>query len=168
MMQRIHKIKTNYSVRDYYDYYRKTYDKEFDRGLYSKITKEFNSGVVDLIIEEGLIFTLPKLNFKILIKKTKRKAYIKKGKLVNSVPIDWKRTNALWERDQEAKDKKIRVRYNNSHSSGFVFRVSCDKSTSKLRNKTLFKFKTCRKFQRNLSARILDKDKDNFDAYLLY
>lgn len=168
MMQRIHKIKTNYSVGDYYNYYRKTYDKGFDRKLYSKITKEFNTEIMKLIIEEGLIYTFPKLNFKILIKKAKRKAYLKDGKLVNSVPPDWKRTNALWEREPEAKKKKIVVRYNNSHSSGYVFRVFCDKSTSKLKNKTLFKFKTCRKFQRSLSARILDKNKDNFDSYLLY
>jgi hypothetical protein len=155
-------------VGDYYNYYRKTYDKTLSRKLYSEITQAFNEGISNLIIEEGLTYTFPKLNFELMTKKAKRKPYIKNGKLVNSVPPDWKRTKELWARNEEAKEKKIVVRYNNAHSSGYVFRLFCSKANSKMRNKSLFKFKTSRKFQRTLSARILDPDKDNFDSYLLY
>jgi len=168
MTQRIHKIKTNYSTGDYYGYYKKNYDKTLERKKYTSIVQDFNEGILNIIIEEGLVYRFPKSHFQLMVKKAKRKPYIKNGKLVNSVPPDWKRTNELWARDPEAKKKKIVVRYKNTHSSGFVFRLFCSKDNSKMRNKNLFKFKTSRKFQRALSARILDPDKDNFDAYLLY
>ena len=167
MMQRIHKHKKDYSMPDYYKYYCKNYDK-IERKLFNSIVTDFNEGIMNLIINEGVVYKFPKIFFELMIKKAKRKAYIKNGKLINSVPIDWKRTNELWEKDAEAKAKKIRVRYNNSHTSGYVFRIYCKKFKCKIKNRSLFKFKPSRKFQRSLSKRIKDPNQDNFDCYLLY
>jgi len=123
---------------------------------------------MDLVIEHNIIFYMPILELELFIKKDKRKPKIVNGKLVNNIPIDWKATNELWEKDSEAKEKKILVRYNNSHTSGYVFRIYCKKFKSKVKKKNLYKFKPSRNFQRSLSKRIKDPNKDNFDAFLLY
>lgn len=169
-MERIHKLKGDYGIGDYYKYYKKKYDHDdtISRQTYNKILTDFNAGIIDLVIEQHLIFYIPFLGLEIFIKKDKRKPKIVNGKLVNNVPINWKATTDLWGRDEEAKEKKVLVRYSNSHTSGYVFRIYCKKFKSRIRQKRLYKFKPSRKFQRALSARILDPNKDNFDAFLLY
>ena len=168
-MKRVHKLKGDYGIRDYYKYYKETTgDTSISTALFNKIITDFNAGVIDLVIEQGLIFYMPYLGLELLIKKDKRKPRIEDGKLINNVPIDWNATNNLWEKDAEAKEKKILVRYTNSHTSGYVFRVYCKKFKSKIRNKKLYKFKPSRNFQRSLSKRINDPHKDNFDSFLLY
>jgi len=167
--QRIHKITSDFGINDYYKFYTANNpDNPISRKLYNEIITKYNEGIVNLIIEEGLVYSIPFLGFEILIRKDKRKPRIVDGKLINNVPIDWKTTNELWEKDKEAKEKKLLVHYNNSHTSGYVFRVYCKKFKSSIKNRSVFKFKPNRKFQRALSARIKDPDKDNFDAFLLY
>jgi len=166
-LERIHKLKADYSNTDYHKFYVKKYG-DITAKTYNNIISEFNSGISELIIEENLIFYIPFLGLEIFIKKDKRKPRLSNGKLINNIPIDWKATNELWNNDEEAKQKKLLVRYNNSHTSGYVFRIYCKKFKSKLKYKTLYKFKPSRLFQRALSSRIKDTNKDNFDAFLLY
>lgn len=166
MMERIHKNKADYGIKDYYKYYSK--DNNINSVIYSKIIAEFSQSIIDLIIEDNLVYKLPYLGFELVIKKSKRVPTIKNGKLINNIPIDFKATNALWASCEESKKKKLLVRYNNSHTSGYVFRIYCKKFKSKLKNRSLLKFKPSRKFQRQLGARIKDPNKDNFDAFLLY
>jgi hypothetical protein len=167
MDNRIHKNKVDYGMPDYYKFYKNRIGS-IEKVLFNSIITDFNNGITNLIIEKSLTFYMPYLGFEILIKKDRRKPKIVDGKLINNVPIDWKATNELWNKDQEARDKKLLVRYNNSHTSGYVFRIYCKKFKGNIKNKNLFKFKPNRKFQRSLSARIKDPDKDNFDAFLLY
>jgi len=169
MSERIHKNKSDYGMPDYYKFYTEVLGgKELSKKLFNQIITDYNCGVTELIIEENLTFYIPYLGFEILIKKDKRKPKIVNGKLINNVPIDWKATNALWDKDKEAREKKLLVRYNNSHTSGYVFRIYCKKFKGNIKNKNLFKFKPNRKFQRDLSKRIKDPNKDNFDAFLLF
>ena len=121
MDKRIHKNKKDYGITDYRLYYIKRYNKDISKMKYNKIISEFNDELKKLIINEGLIYQLPSLNLEILIKKEKRVPRIKDGKLINNIPIDWKQTNLLWDRDSEAKEKKLLVRYNNSHTSKLLF-----------------------------------------------
>ena len=104
------KIQNDFGMQDYYKFYKKAYDSKVSRADYNKIISDFNLELQDLIIEEGLIYLIPHLNFEILLKKEKRRPRIVNGKLLNNLPIDWKATNALWARDQEAKEKKLLVR----------------------------------------------------------
>jgi hypothetical protein len=166
-MQRIHKTKADYGLPDYYNSYHQT-NKNISRQLYNKIITDFNNSILELIVESNLIYYIPYLGIEIIIKKDKRRPTIVDGKLINNIPIDWKATNILWNKDSEAKEKKLLVRYNNSHTSGYVFRIYFKKFKANIKNRSLFKFKPNRKFQRSLSARIKDPNKDNFDAFLLY
>ena len=166
MRERIHKNKSDYGISDYYKFYSKI--NKIDKKLYNTIITDFNKEIVNLIIENNLIYYIPYLGFEIIIKKDKRRPRIVDGKLINNIPIDWKETNLLWSRDIEAKEKKLLVRYNNSHSSGYVFRIYFKKFKTNIKNRNLFRFKPNRTFQRALSTRIKDPNKDNFDAFLLY
>ena len=166
-MKITNKIKHHYGMPDYYNFYIKTYNKDIPPKKFNNIITDFNLKLQDLIIEENLIYLLPHLNLELLLKKDKRKPRIVDGKLINNLPIDWKKTNELWERDQEAKEKKLLVRINNSHTSGHVFRIYCKKFKSTLKNRGLYKWTTIRQFARKLKTAI-NNPKKNIDAYLLY
>ena len=162
------KIKTHYGIRDYYKHYKSTCEDPVDYKTYSKVISEFNESVIHEILNSSQEYNIPHLDLVISIRKDERKPKIKDGKLYNNSPVDWYRTNRLWDRDPEAKEKKILVRYLNTHTSGFVFRIYCKKFSSRLKNKSFYKFKPSRNFQRKLSERIKDNDKDSFDCFMLH
>lgn len=166
-MERAHKVICDYGMGDYYKFYLATYKEEVDRNTYGNVITDFNEQLKELIILENLSYTMPGINFQLVLKKEKRKPKIKNGKLLNNIPVDWKSTNALWERDAEAKEKKLLVRYNNSHTSGYVFRVYFKKFGAKIKNRSVYKFQVNREFKRQISRYINDPDKE-VDAFLLY
>ena len=166
--KRVHAAKSDFGIVDYYKFYKAQYNKDISRNVYKNIIKDFNEALMDLIIEESLVYALPYINTEIMIKKDRRKPKITNGKLINNTPVDWRVTNKLWAEDADAKEKKILVRYNNFHTSGYVFRIYCKKFKCNLKYRSLYKFKPNRKFTRKLSARLFDSNKDNLDAFLLY
>ena len=163
----IKKIKIDYGIPDYYKFYNGRYNKFIDKKIFNDIITDFNLGLQDLIIEENLIYLMPYLNLELILKKEKRKPRIVNGKLINNLPINWKATKELWEKDKEAKEKKLLVRVNNSHTSGFIFRIYCKKFKCSLKNRGLYKWQTVRPFARKVTKAINNPDKI-IDAYLLY
>lgn len=166
--KRNHKIKSDFGINDYFSFYIDNYNIIKDKSEYRSILKEFNDSLIDLIIEETVTYKLPYVGFEITIRKDKRLPKIKNGKLVNNRPPNWAETKKLWDQDKEAKEKKIIIRHDNTHTSGYVFRVYCKKFKSNLRYKNLYRFKANRNFTRKLSERLLDKEKDNLNSFLLY
>lgn len=161
------KIKHDYGMPDYYNFFIKLYNHDIKREKYNNIITDFNTGLQDLIINDNLVYQMPYINFEIMLKKEKRKPRIVDGKLINNLPIDWNKTNKLWERNEEAKEKKLLMRINNSHTSGFVYRIYCKKFKSALKNRGLYRWKTIRQFARRLKTRLNAPDND-IDAFLLY
>lgn len=162
------KIKVDYGMPDFYKYYCDNSKEPVDRKTFNKIVSEFNKGVVNAIIEKGIEYTPTYLQMTFCVRKSVRIPKIKDGKLINTAPIDYKTTKALWARDPEAAEKKILIRYLNNHTSKNVFRIKMIKSGFSYTSKKYYKFKPCRSFQRLLAKRIFDDSKDNFDAYNLY
>lgn len=167
-MQRIHKNKADYSMPDYYNFYNDNYEHKISKKLFNKIVTEYNLGIVNFIINHNIDYSIPYLLFEITIRKVKRKPRIVDGKLINNIPIDWKKTNELWDKDEDARNRKLLIRYNNSHTSGYVYKIYLKKFKAKVKNKIFYKFLPARLFKRNLSKRIKDINKDNFDSFLLY
>jgi len=168
MKKRIHKIKSHFGLSDFFKFFSKQNDYKIDKNTYNKIITDFNEEIRELIINDNLIYSLPHLGFEVVLKKDKRKPRIVNGKLINNIPVDWKATNELWNKNPESKKKKLLVRYRNSHTSGYIFRIYFKKFKCNLKNRSLYKFQPNRKFKRQLSARIKDPNKDNLDAFLLY
>lgn len=167
--ERIHKIKSHFGIGNYYKFFIKKYNHDISKEIYKNIFEDFNKEIINLIINKSFIYQLPYIGVELMIKKDRRKPRIVDGLLVNNTPVDWKRTNELWKNDEEAKEKKILVRHSNFHTSGYVFRVYCKKFKCNLRYRSLYRFKPNRqKFTRRLAKRLLDPDKDNLDAFLLY
>ena len=167
-MERVHKIKTDFGMEDYFKYYKsKTERPKQSRVIYNKVITDFNNEIQRLIIEENLIYQFPGVNMELMLKKEKRKPRIVNGKLINNLPINWKATNELWNKDPEAKEKKLLVRLHNSHTASHVFRIYCKKFKSNLKSRGLYKWKTIRTMARALGKAIKDPEK-NIDAYLLY
>lgn len=155
-------------MNDYYRHYRKNSSAPVNYTTYSAIISSYNKNVINLMLNNSLDYRIPVLNFLLTIRKDERKPQIKNGVLHNNRPIDFKRTMELWEVDENAREKKVLLRFNNSHTSGFVFRIYCKKHESSIKNKGYFKFMASREFKRSLAHRINDENKDKFDCYLLY
>lgn len=162
------KIKAHYGMKDYYRDYKQNSESPVSYTTYKDVISEFNLAVIDSILNNSMDYKFPIINLFLSVRKDKRAPVIKDGKLHNNVPIDFNRTMALWESNPEAREKKVKVRYSNSHSSNYVFRIYLKKFFSGLRNKSSYKFKPCRSFQRGLAARIKDDSKERFDCFLLH
>lgn len=163
------KIKVDYGMKDYYKYYLKNNKETTINSLkFNKIISEFNKKIVESIINESLEYNPITIQVSFCIRKHKRIVKIVNNKLLNKNPIDWKTTNELWNTDEEAKNKKLLIRYDNNHSSKYIFRIKMLKTGYSYINKKYYKFKPCRFFTRSLAARILNKDLDLFQAYNLY
>lgn len=162
------KIQSDYGMNDYYLFYKNTYDSEITKAVFNKVVTQFNEKLIDLILNESFEYTLPHLGLSLTIRKDKRSPKLVNGKVVNNAPVDWVLTKKLWANNEEAKQNKVLVRYLNNHTNGYVFRIYCKKFGAQLKNRSIYKFKPSRKFQRSLSARIKDLTKDKFETYLLY
>lgn len=162
------KIKAHFGMKDYFRWYKKNNNDPVTYNVYSDIISEYNKAVIDLMLNESLEYRIPVLHLLLTIRKEHRAPKIINGKLYNNRPINFSKTMALWAADEEAKKNKTILRYNNRHTSGYVFRIYCKKHESGMSHKKLYKFKPSRQFKRDLAARINDEDKPKFDCYLLY
>jgi hypothetical protein len=169
MVRSKNKIQSDYGMKDYYKYYRENNpDSEVSRAKFNKIISTVNEEIIEMMLNDGFEYKLPHINATLTIRKDKRKPTIKNGKVINPSPVDWVKTKKLWEEEPDTKEKKILVRHTNSHTSGYVFRIYLKKFGASIKNRSYYKFKPTRKFQRALGARINDDNKDKFDTYLLY
>lgn len=162
------KNKSDYGLKDYYKFYCQTTDNPVSKAKYNKVISEINLKIIDSILNNSLEYKPTHLQFTFAIRKSKREVQIKEGKLINTNPIDWKSTNELWQDDKEARDKKLLIRFQNNHTSKYIFRIKALKTGQKFVNKQYYRFKACRSFQRGLAKRIMDTKKDKFDAYNIF
>lgn len=164
------RIKTDFGMTDYYKYYLKTSESEskIDKIKFNKIVSEFNKIIVDHILNDNLEYKPFKLQMTFCIRKYKKTPKIVKGKLINTNPIDWKSTKELWEQNEEAKEKKILIRFTNYATSKYIFRIILKKFGRFYKNKSYFRFKAVRSFQRALNKRIVDPKKETFEAHKLF
>lgn len=169
MIRSSNKVKVDFGMTDYYKFYKERYkESKVSRLTYNKIITEANAAIIELVLNKGIEYKLPSLSTVLTVRKDKRVSKIIDGKVVNPTPIDWATTKKLWEQDEDAKTKKILVKYLNHHSSGYVFRIYMKKFGSSFKNRSVYKFQASRRFKRALGARIKDDNKDKYDTYLLY
>ena len=171
------KIKIHYGMKDYYNHYISSYkvndinDEDnpyiISSQTYNNIITDFNSGIVDLILEEQYDFKIPFRLGMIGIRKFKPRLGIDdNGKLINKLPVNPRATRELWDSDPEAKKNKVYIRYTNKHSDGYVFTIHYFKKyKAKYKNKSVYKFEPVRSFTNNLAKKA---KKGMLDAYLLW
>lgn len=161
------KIPAHYGMNEYYSYFcKKNPNLNISRAKFNKVITEYNKLLGESLIED-LTIRLPFRLGKIEILKQLRKRYLNDdGKLINTNPVNWKKTNELWELDEEAKNKKILIRFDNRHTGGYVFRIFYNKSNAIYKNKRLYFFQPIRTLKRSISTRINDYSKSKYDTFI--
>lgn len=170
------KVKVHYGMNDYYKHYISSYRSKdisdennpyyISSQQYNKIITEFNSNIINLILEDQYDFKIPYQLGMIGIRKFKPILKLdEKGNLINKLPVNPRATRELWDSDPESKKKKVFVRYTNKHSDGYVFTIRYYKNKhAKYKNKTIYKFDMVRNVTNELAKRI---KRGSIDAYLL-
>lgn len=165
------KVRGINGIKEYYKFYLKNYVPNKESKYYLKQTKfkkilqDFNNMMLEEIVLNNYEFKLPFRMGKLCLRKLKPKKEIdKNNKLINKNPVDVKSTMELWNKDKEAKDKKVLIRFTNKHSNGFIFFIRYDKSTANYKNKTVYHMK----FHRKVKLFINKASKEyNIDAFLI-
>lgn len=165
MQTRVHKIKCDFGITDYYKFYKSISKDPVIASMYKDILREYLDSIRDLISKKGYIYRFPQRMGRIEIRKTKKEVKIgKNGEIINKLPINWKKTNELWAENEIAKEKKIKIRYTNEHTNGYVFRPVYMKNTANYKNKSIYKMSINREMRRNTAGPIMSKA---LDAFLL-
>jgi hypothetical protein len=163
---RKNKIKPGYGIADYYNYYTKEYSSlqkyNIDKSLYRKIVKDFNTLIINEIVVNNYEFNLPNKLGKIFLRKFKPTLKIQNNVLVNHNPPDFKKTRELWDKDPEAKEKKILVRHLNKHTKGFIFVVKYSTGKANYKNKSVYDFSIIREVKQLINKATRDYDIDTF------
>lgn len=162
---RLHRIKVDYGSNDYYRFFRRNNPSiNLDRSTYGFILKEFNGHVRDRLSLKGAEYIFPNKIGKMELRKIKTEVIVgDNGKIINKLPINWRDTRILWDSNPVAKEKRLKVRYDNEHTDGFTFRILFIKSKANFKNKSIYKMKFNRIMKRNLSRSIFD---GRIDAFL--
>lgn len=179
-MEVTEKVKKKYLVqcgmRQFYGYYKKhypkkgaTYKKQHDvpYSRYTKIIKEFNKAVGNLLVNEAYEYYMPDRLGTLRIKKLKCGIKLdSQGKVdyqKSFMLVDWARTKALWEKDPVAQQRKLLLRYDNAHTEGYRLRFWWCKYRCNIPNISAYSFVACRDLARTLSKTV--KTNPSVDFY---
>ena len=133
------KVRNSFGVYDIYKAIRKNGWKGIGHFVSEKDFYAIIRGINLLMAENIANGQTVKLPFKmgvLELRKYQRGVSFVGGKLKNTYPIDWYNTKLLWEKDEEARKKKIRLR----HENEWVYHVRYDKWKAGFNNKVFYSF----------------------------
>lgn len=161
--KRNHKVKCDYGINDYWNYYKNTSEDPVTEEVYKKVLYDYLKINRNYISKFGRTFTLPKRLGRIEIRKFKQEIKVnQKGEIENNLTVNWKATKQLWKENKMAKEKKILIRYTNEHTKGYAFRVYYFKNSANFKNKSIYSMQVNRQLRRDTSIGILNKTIDSF------
>ena len=141
------KITADYGLGDMYKYYidnldsiEKNSDLNQPRRIYGSICRDFNESISNLIIFHAFTFKIPARMGELRCRKTKAKIKIDENGDVKNLPINFKATTDLWEKNPEAKEKKKKIYHTNDHTDGWVHQFYYNKFISDVVNQTAYRF----------------------------
>lgn len=117
---------------------------------YSKILKDINSSIIEIIILENFEFKLPYF-LGILSMKQKKVVYkLRRNGDLNTrkLAVDYKALKELWSRDEEARKNKTLVFHTNEHSDGYRISFFWSKMGANTIGIAAYYFMACRKVKR--------------------
>lgn len=154
------KITNSWGIYDAFKLVRKNGWYDMGRTMYEcdffAIVRKVNKLLAKNIVE-GIPVMFPSRMGEVRLRKFQKGVYLnKKGRLINTYPIDWKSTLELWLNDEEARTNKYLVRF----ESGIVYRMYYSKHTATYTNKSFYEFQPNRFMQRDLSQKIINGEID--------
>lgn len=160
------KIPSEYGMKDYYKFYTENYPYKVSRKTYNDVITDLHKFIVNEIVDNADDFILPHRTGYIGVVKIKKGVkLLPDNTVINNSPPDWNSTKKLWEEDKEAAEKKVIVRYKNTHTSGYVYTIKHNKYNATFKNKKVSSFKASRDFNRSLAKRINDYSKTKYNAH---
>ena len=107
----------NYGIKDIYKFYKSYSDNPLPYKMFTEVWEIFIKKVTDMIVLEGKDFTMPFRLGSVGIRKQKIIVKMNDDGTIDKRYLrpDWKATNELWEKDEEAKKNKQRVFHLNRH-----------------------------------------------------
>lgn len=147
------KYQNPYTIKDIYKSYKNKH-KDLsvylvDYNTFKTVLTEYYKGITDVILDKGLPFKLPcNLGTLQIIKK---KMFFS-GRLLPTV-IDWVNT---------VKYNKV-IHYDNEHSDGYKYLFKWNRTGTRIRNITKYKFQATRDNKRALAYKIKNKIRDYFE-----
>lgn len=161
------KVRPGYGINDFYKFYSKNYTAKRNKvtsQIYKRIVREFNQSIVDEIIFSNYEFKLPYRLGTFSLRKLKPKVEINNGVIVNKNPINIRATMDLWDKDENAKSKRIKIRYVNKHTNGYIFFIKYFKKNAIFNNKSAYSFVFFRKINNQIHKAVTEY---NIDTYLI-
>lgn len=154
-LQRIHKIKIDHTSSKIANLTNKSLKNKYSVPLINNIIKDILGFIADELVTSSYLYRLPNSLGMIYI--DKKKPFLKRidGKLINGKPIDLNATLKLWETNPEAKEKKIKIRFDNYHTNGYVYRFKYSTSKSNFTNKSIYQLRFNRIVKQKLHKAIM-------------
>lgn len=157
------KIKRDYKTKEFYKFYKSTvkdplpYDAVVNF-LYGRNNIGIMEEIRNEIVYNAYSFYLPHRLGLIRVRKKEPKIHFNDDGSLNykksMMKVDWKSTKELWEKNPEAKEKKVRVFYLNKHTNGAICSPVWEKYSSNVKNKTVYKFLPVRWFYRQVAKAV--------------
>lgn len=127
---------------------------KISQSLYGKIIKHVHDEIAKELLNNAESFRMPAGLPQIRVRKFKRKIKFNEDGTVDtqSLPVNWKATRELWEKNEDAKKKKKRVYFLNDHRDGYSANFIMEKFAANIKNLQSYRFKATRTLDRELSA----------------
>lgn len=153
---RKHKVSNSYGMNEACAYYQKA-SGALDSKTFRQVVKLINLSLQEQLANGEDIHFPKRMGF-LELRKYKTKTEFIDGKLKTNLPIDWEATNKLWFEDEEARERKQKVRIETPE----VYKVYYKKATANFSNKMYFQFITNRVLKLALKKNIKEGKVDAF------
>lgn len=128
--------------------------------LFNKIIRGMNLIILNKLLS-GHSVKLPHRMGSLEIIKVNKGAKYKNGKLVITYPINWGETLKLWYNDEEARQNKLLIRFQNKE----VFKVIYNKRKANYNNKIFMEFLPSRMFKIKIKDKANNREIDGYELY---
>jgi len=157
--------KVDYALDDIYNFYKKKQKlknrKVVNRKIFGKIIRNYNREICKYIVNDSEEFRMPFRVGYLRIRKFKQRLILDPdGKLkTRHFKVDWKKTNELWNKNEEAKKAKKVVYHINEHSNRYYFKWYWFKITSNIKNVHYYTLVMSRQNKRLIAKALNENDK---------
>lgn len=164
---RIHKVISDFGVKDYHKAYNKLYantSKKLEYRKYADILDDVLKGIASAMVDQMYDFKLPFALGRIITRKYRPAIrYDDNGEPSMRLAIDWPETTKLWEEYPEL-HKKQYVYYTNPHSNGYMFTVIYRKRGCAFNNRLYYTAQVNRAIRRGMAKKIFAGEFDSLET----
>jgi hypothetical protein len=157
----------NYTSVEIYKFYKKNYNTEITKAVFTDILRDFYSRVVDSMIYQGREFALPYKLGNVRIRKNKIKLQLDKEGNVDKRKLapDWGAIRKLWKRIYPNKSwseivtiqNKPMVYHENKHTDRYQHKWHWDKTTCLVKNNSAYSLNIARGNDRKLAKALKEE-----------